>query len=103
MNGFQTLRRHWPDCAIEAALLDFLYITFEAPLSGMSLNPARTVASALPSGIWTAGWVYFAAPLLGMLGAARLHAFLRRPARPACPKLHHGTTQRCLFCGHRMP
>ena len=86
-----------------AGLLVFLYITFEAPLSGMSLNPARTVASALPSGIWTAGWVYFAAPLLGMLGAARLHAFLRHPARPACPKLHHGTTQRCLFCGHRMP
>jgi aquaporin Z len=37
-----------------AGLLVALYITFEAPLSGMSMNPARTFASALPSGIWTA-------------------------------------------------
>ena len=31
-----------------AGCLVALYITFEAPLSGMSMNPARTVASALP-------------------------------------------------------
>src|SRR5262249_15852939 len=43
--------------------LVFLYITLEAPLSGMSINPARTVASALPSGIWTAAWIYFVAPI----------------------------------------
>lgn len=38
------------------------FITFEAPFSGMSLNPARTVASALPARSWTALWVYFVAP-----------------------------------------
>src|SRR5207247_6215460 len=32
-----------------AGTLVFLYITFEAPLSGMSMNPARTAASAVPS------------------------------------------------------
>src|SRR5262245_44212847 len=53
-----------------AGTLVFLYITFEAPLSGMSMNPARTAASALPSGIWTSGWIYFTAPVLGTLGAA---------------------------------
>src|ERR1041384_8625832 len=56
-----------------AGILVTLYITFEAPLSGMSINPARTVASALPRGIWTASWLYFAAPILGMLLAAELY------------------------------
>ena len=55
-----------------AGTLVFLYITFEAPLSGMSINPARTAASALPSGIWTGGWIYFVAPVLGMLLAAQV-------------------------------
>lgn len=40
-------------------ILVSLYITFEAPLSGMSMNPARTFASALPAHLWTAGWIYF--------------------------------------------
>src|SRR6516225_4424160 len=43
------------------------YITVEAPLSGVSMNPARTVASAAPSGVWDGLWIYFSAPLLGML------------------------------------
>src|SRR5258705_241874 len=55
-----------------AGTLVFLYITFEAPLSGMSINPARTLASALPSGIWTGGWIYFIAPALGLVVDAQL-------------------------------
>jgi aquaporin Z len=65
----------------------------------MSINPARTVASALPSGIWTAGWIYFTAPVLGMLLAAQIYLFAFNYSPRACPKLHHGTTQRCIFCG----
>jgi aquaporin Z len=80
--------------------LVFFYITFEAPLSGMSINPARTSASALPSGIWTSGWIYFTAPVLGMLLAAQLYRSVSNSSSGACPKLHHGTTQRCIFCGH---
>ena len=83
-----------------AGTLVFLYITFEAPLSGMSINPARTVASAVPSGIWTGGWIYFSAPVLGMLLAAQVHRGVSRSSPLACPKLHHGPTQRCIFCGH---
>lgn len=83
-----------------AGTLVFLNITIEAPLSGMSINPARTMASAVPSGIWKSGWVYFTAPVLGMLLAARLHGFLSGSLPRACPKLHHGTKQRCIFCGH---
>jgi aquaporin Z len=83
-----------------AGALVFLYITFEAPLSGMSINPARTAASAVPSGIWTSGWIYFTAPVLGMMLAAQLYGFLNGSSPRACPKFHHGTQQRCIFCGH---
>ena len=84
-----------------AGALVFLYITFEAPLSGMSMNPARTFASALPSGVWTGGWIYFTAPILGMFLAAQLYGLLVHSPPRACPKLHHGASQRCIFCGHR--
>ena len=83
-----------------AGTLVFLYITFEAPLSGMSINPARTAASAVPSGIWTAGWIYFTAPILGTLFAAQVYRVAAHPIHLACPKLHHGAKQRCIFCGH---
>lgn len=49
-----------------AGILVAAYITIEAPISGMSMNPARTFASAVPAHHWTALWVYFTAPLLGM-------------------------------------
>jgi aquaporin Z len=81
------------------------YITVEAPLSGMSLNPARTFASAAPAQVWTALWVYFSAPLLGMLCAAEL--YVRRYGLPqvVCAKLHHQNAKRCIFaqCGYRQP
>lgn len=84
---------------VAAGLLVFLYITFEAPLSGMSMNPARTAASALPSRIWTHSWIYFAAPILGMLLGARMFLATQHQSTLACPKLYHGTTERCIFCG----
>lgn len=80
--------------------LVFLYITFEAPLSGMSINPARTVASAVPSGIWTAAWIYFVAPISGMLLAAELYRVFRKAPDVACAKWNHDRRHRCIFCGH---
>ncbi len=53
-----------------AAFLVAVFIIFEAPLSGMSLNPARSFASAFPGGIWTGLWIYFTAPVLAMQAAA---------------------------------
>jgi aquaporin Z len=82
-----------------AGLLVATYITFEAPFSGMSMNPARTFASALPSGIWTGFWIYVVAPPLGMLAAAEF--FIRHHGRDSirCCKIYHNTTQHCTFCG----
>lgn len=57
-----------PYTGYAAGLLVALFITFEAPLSGMSMNPARTFGSAVEGNIWTGWWIYFTAPLLGMLG-----------------------------------
>ena len=81
--------------AVGALLL--LYITFEAPLSGMSINPARTIASAVSAWRWDAIWVYFTAPPLGMLLAAELYQFLRGGRGVLCAKLHHHNSQRCIF------
>jgi aquaporin Z len=50
------------------------YILFLAPVSGFSINPARTLGSAVFAHVWTATWLYFVAPLAGMLGAAELYA-----------------------------
>ena len=82
-----------------AGTLVFLFITFESPLSGMSINPARTFGSALPSGVWTSIWIYFTAPILGMFAATEAFLFLKRKP-DACPKYFHGNRQRCIFCGH---
>jgi aquaporin Z len=78
-----------------------LFITFEAPLSGMSLNPARTFASAAAAGDWTALWVYFAAPPLGMLAAAAVYQALHGRGSAGCAKLHHQNSRRCIFCEHQ--
>jgi len=80
-----------------AGMLVALYITFEAPLSGMSMNAARTFGSAVWARQWTAFWVYLIAPLTGMLLATEIH--VRRAARTGCAKLHHANSQRCIFCG----
>jgi aquaporin Z len=87
-----------------AGLLVAVYIAAEAPLSGMSMNPARTLGSAVPGRTWTALWVYFTAPLLGMLAAAEGYRVARGSRAVRCAKLQHDTTQRCIFrCGYRLP
>jgi len=78
-----------------AGLLVALYISVESPVSGMSMNPARTFGSAVSAQLWTALWVYFTAPLAGMLLAAEV--FARTGARAACAKLHHYNRKRCIF------
>ena len=77
-----------------------LYIAFEAPLSGMSMNPARSFASAFPAGLWRDLWIYFTAPVLGMQSAAAWYVFRRGKQAVACAKLLHPADQRCIHCGY---
>ena len=84
-----------------AGSLVAVYIAVEAPISGMSMNPARTLASAVPAGTWTAFWIYLTAPPLGGLLAAQAYVHQRGIARVFCAKLHHANAQRCIFrCRH---
>jgi aquaporin Z len=80
-----------------AASLVMTYISFEAPLSGMSMNPARTFGSAFAAQAWDALWIYFTAPPLGMLLAAEVYLRLRGARSVLCAKLHHHNGQRCIF------
>lgn len=82
-----------------AGILVAVYITIESPISGMSLNPARSFASAVPARHWSDLWIYFTAPVIGMLAAAELYLRTRGAAHIACAKLHHENTTRCIFCG----
>ena len=73
------------------------YVIFESPYSGFGMNPARTVASALPSGTWTAIWLYFIAPIMGMLTGAELYLRLKNFSEKAfCPKLYHDRSYPCF-------
>lgn len=86
-----------------AGILVATYIIVEAPFSGMSINPARTFASALPARLWTGFWIYFTAPPLGMLLAAEIFLRLKGSHRIFCAKLHHDNDKRCIFrCGYRV-
>ncbi|HZS46160.1 MAG TPA: aquaporin [Blastocatellia bacterium] len=79
------------------------YISIESPLSGMSMNPARTLGSAVLANSWTALWVYFAAPPLAMLLAAEIYSGIRAKREILCAKLHHQNNRRCIFkCGYMM-
>ena len=87
---------------IFAGILVATYITVEAPLSGMSMNPARTFGSALPAHMWKDSWIYFSAPPLGTLAAAEAYVKLLGAHKVICAKLHHGAGERCIFkCGYR--
>ncbi|WP_419806180.1 aquaporin [Terriglobus sp.] len=81
-------------------VLIMLYILLFAPVSGFSINPARTVGSAVFAHLWTALWVYFTAPLLGMLGAAELYLRSYGPDRILCAKLHPDPRYPCPFLCH---
>ena len=76
------------------------YITFESPLSGMSMNPARSFASAAPGMLWQHLWIYLTAPLLGMLAGAQLFLMVAGARRVLCAKLLHPLGVRCIHCGY---
>lgn len=75
-----------------------LMVWIEAPVSGTSLNPARSFGPALVSGVWTAQWLYFVAPLLGgMMGLAAFELFTPAWRYVLSGKLVHAPRYRDIF------
>jgi MIP family channel proteins len=56
-----------------AVLMDMLV---GGPLTGAAMNPARAFGAACASGVWTHHWVYWLAPMLGGVAAARVYKSL---------------------------
>lgn len=90
----ETLARYTP---YFVGTLYAAFSTFETPLSGMSMNPARSLGSAFLASYWHALWIYFIAPTVGMLGAAEVFLRARGGVPPYCAKLHHDNNKRCIF------
>jgi aquaporin NIP len=52
------------------------------PISGASMNPARSLGPALVAGIWDQQWIYIIAPVIGATIGAGLYQFLRGEDKP---------------------
>ena len=57
-----------------------------APVSGTSMNPARSFGPALVAGDWTAYWAYVAGALLGAAAAVDCAWILRGPGGDAAAR-----------------
>jgi MIP family channel proteins len=55
------------------------------PLTGASMNPARSLGPAVVGGLWQAHWIYWLAPISAMIAAANLYEYLRPSAPPRAP------------------
>lgn len=77
-------------------LITFYVLVF-APVSGFRINPARTTGSAIFADVWTAIWLYFVAPIAGMMLAAEVHLRVYGIDKILCAKLHPDPNYPCPF------
>jgi aquaporin Z len=92
-----------PRTGIIAGTLVAILVMIEAPVTGTSLNPARTLGPAILAPDYTAIWVYFAGPVAGALLAVA--AFRGQwGAQTVCAKLYHTEKYPCPFdtCNYRL-
>ena len=56
------------------------------PLTGGSFNPARSLGPALAGGGWMDHWMYWVAPIAGMVVAMHVYELLRPASAPVVPR-----------------
>lgn len=78
-------------------VLIMFYVFVFAPISGFSINPARTTGSAVFAHVWTAAWLYFVAPLFGMMTSAEIYLRAYGKEKVLCAKLHPAPNYPCPF------
>jgi aquaporin Z len=79
-------------------------VWIESPISGTSLNPARSLGPAIVSWVWQDQWLYWIAPPLGSIlavGVFRLLGFGKHHILTA--KLFHVPHYRCIFKNIKVP
>lgn len=62
---------------------------FAGPISGASMNPARSFAPVVVSFTWTAQWVYLSAPFLGAIAGALLYRWIREAGQSISSQENH--------------
>jgi aquaporin Z len=97
--GFRKIRHFTP--AIFPPLYAIM-VWAEAPISGTSTNPARSLGPAIVSGQWEGWWIYWIGPMAGMLLAVLACSFLAKRIEVA--KLYYFESDRDrLFRRMAMP
>ena len=69
-NSCKKIRTNLP---LYIGILIFIYVNATVKISGFSMNPARSFASAFPSGSWRFYWIYLIAPVTGMLAVTEFY------------------------------
>jgi aquaporin Z len=87
---------------VVAGFFVMAYVILSGPISGFSINPARSIASAIPSGHFNSFWIYVTAPFIGMFSAAACYQYFKGVVH--CAKMHHSKLYKCIFncsyCDH---
>lgn len=81
-----------------SACLVCCYVMLAGPVSGFGMNPVRSLASALPSGTWTAFWIYAFVPVVSMQLATEVFVRVqnRRVGKPRSQSIKHPVQKHSL-------
>ena len=84
-------------------LLVAILVWLGGPISGTSLNPARSFGPSFVEWFWNSQWLYWVAPPLGGLGAVAVF-YLMQPGRHVLTaKLFHVPHYPCIFKNMHVP
>ncbi|KAK1553958.1 hypothetical protein Q3G72_005826 [Acer saccharum] len=85
--GVATDHRACKDFAGVAIGVTLLFnVMISGPITGASMNPARSIGPAVVSGVYKNLWVYIVAPIIGAMAAALVYRILRVP-KPEMPEI----------------